>query len=132
MAYSFRGLAARKHVSIQADMVLEKELRVLHLDQQAAESDWLELLRPQYLPHSDTLPPRPHLIVPLPGMSIYKLSCSGTHRLVQTHESVGAVTKHGIMQNTFSPNSKAPTVYSSLNNVKSPKFEVPSEIHPIA
>ena len=36
----FRGLVhyhhGRKHGSVQADMVLEKELRVLHLDRQAA------------------------------------------------------------------------------------------------
>ena len=40
LAYSFRGLVhyhhGRKHGSVQADMVLEKELRVLHLDLQAA------------------------------------------------------------------------------------------------
>ena len=45
LAYSFRGSVhyhhGRKHGSMQADMVLEKELRVLHLDPQAAgrESD---------------------------------------------------------------------------------------------
>ena len=43
LAYRFRGLVhyhhSRKHGSIQADMVLEKELRVLHLDPQAAEGD---------------------------------------------------------------------------------------------
>jgi hypothetical protein len=36
LAYSFRGSVhyhhGRKHGSMQADMVLEKELRVLHLD----------------------------------------------------------------------------------------------------
>ena len=40
---SFRGLVCRhhgkKHGSVQADMVLEKELRVLHLYLQAAEGD---------------------------------------------------------------------------------------------
>ena len=39
----FRGLGhchhGRKHGSMQADMVLEKEPRVLHLDLQAAEGD---------------------------------------------------------------------------------------------
>ena len=38
---SVRGLVhychGEKHGSVQADMVLEKELRVLHLDPQAAE-----------------------------------------------------------------------------------------------
>jgi predicted nucleic acid-binding protein len=33
---------------------------------------------------------------------------------------------------TFSPTSKVSMVYSSLNNVKSPKFKVSSEIHPIS
>ena len=41
----FRGLVhyhhGRKHGSMQADMVLEKELRVLHLDPKAAEGDHL-------------------------------------------------------------------------------------------
>ena len=40
LAYSFRGLVhyhhGRKHGSIQAGMVLEKELEVLHLDPEAA------------------------------------------------------------------------------------------------
>ena len=43
LAYSFRGSVhyhhGGKHDSMQADMVLEKELRVLHLDLQAAEGD---------------------------------------------------------------------------------------------
>ena len=41
LALSFRGLVhyhnGRKHGRVQADMVLEKELRDLHLDGQAAE-----------------------------------------------------------------------------------------------
>jgi hypothetical protein len=40
LAYSFRGLVhyhhGRKHDSRQANTVLEKELRVLHLESQAA------------------------------------------------------------------------------------------------
>ena len=40
LAYSFRGLVhyhhGRKHGTDQADMVLEKELRVLHLDLKTA------------------------------------------------------------------------------------------------
>jgi hypothetical protein len=43
LAYRFRGLVyyhhSRKHGSIQADMVLEKELRVLHLDSKATRRD---------------------------------------------------------------------------------------------
>jgi hypothetical protein len=38
LAYSFRGSVhyGRKHGSLKADMVLERELIVLHLDLQAA------------------------------------------------------------------------------------------------
>jgi hypothetical protein len=41
----------------------------------------------------------------------------------------GAILKHSIMKNAFSPTFKVLIVYSSLNNVKSPKFKVSSEIH---
>ena len=37
---------------------------------------------------------------------------------------------NSIMQNAFSPTFKVLIVYSSLNNVKSPKFKVSSEKHP--
>jgi hypothetical protein len=47
LAYSFRGLVhyhhCRKHGGMQADMVLEEELRVLHLGLKAArrlDSTW--------------------------------------------------------------------------------------------
>jgi hypothetical protein len=60
LAYSFSGLVhyhhGGKHGSIQADMVLEKELRVLDLDPRVAEGDclshwvWLEHERPESLP----------------------------------------------------------------------------------
>ena len=43
LAYSFRGLAhyhfGGTHGTVQADMVLEKELKVLHLDLKATEGD---------------------------------------------------------------------------------------------
>jgi hypothetical protein len=43
LAYSFRGLVhyhhSRKHSSVQTDMLLEMNLRVLHLDPQAAGSE---------------------------------------------------------------------------------------------
>jgi hypothetical protein len=48
-------------------MVLEKELKVLHLDEQAARSEYytrpgLSIIDLKAPPHSDTLPPtRPHL-----------------------------------------------------------------------
>ena len=42
--YSFKSLAhydhSRKHDSMKADMVLEKELRVLHLDLKTTRRDW--------------------------------------------------------------------------------------------
>ena len=47
LAYRFRGLDhyhhrkhSRKHGSMQVDVVLEKELRVLHFDLKAARRDW--------------------------------------------------------------------------------------------
>ena len=43
LAYSFRGLVHyhhnRKHGAVQVDMVLEKELRVLHLDWKVARKN---------------------------------------------------------------------------------------------
>jgi hypothetical protein len=97
----FRGSVhyhhGRKHGSIQVDMVLEKELRVLHLDKTAARRGLPSRQLgggSQSLPHSDTLPPtrphllqqghtsfnkattsptRPHLLrVPLPGPNTFK------------------------------------------------------------
>jgi hypothetical protein len=48
----------QKHGNVQAGMVLEKELRVLHLDLQAAGLVFIELLRPPKASfHSDLLPP---------------------------------------------------------------------------
>ena len=63
----FRGLVhhhGRKHGDMQADMVLEKELRVLHLALQAAgRNGEIELLRPQNLLSNDALhPTKPHLL----------------------------------------------------------------------
>ncbi|EGW09425.1 hypothetical protein I79_006237 [Cricetulus griseus] len=65
-------------------MVLEKDLRVLHLDLQVAGSELCtgcsltETSKPT--PHSDTLPPRPHLlIVSLPKYQAF------------THKSVVAI-----------------------------------------
>jgi hypothetical protein len=69
LAYSFTGSVhyhhGGKHGRIKADMVLEKELRVLHLDLQEAEvcvPHWAKLERrrlqtPPLLPPSDALPP---------------------------------------------------------------------------
>jgi hypothetical protein len=75
MTYRFRCSVhyhhGRKHDSIQVDMVLERELGVLHFVQKAnsrrlASRQLEEGLKAH--PHSDTLPPtRPYLLtVPLP------------------------------------------------------------------
>jgi hypothetical protein len=73
LAHSCRGFVhyhhGRKQGSVQADMVLEKELRGLHLDLQAAEGGTMFLTGQSWSigdhkvhPQSDTLPPtRPHL-----------------------------------------------------------------------
>ena len=39
VAYSFKGLVYYHHAGIQADMVLEKELKVLYVDLQATGSE---------------------------------------------------------------------------------------------
>ena len=146
LAYRLRHLVQyhqdRKHGSIQAGLVLE-ELRVLHLVLKA--NRWTPASRqlgggsqspsPQWHSSSNEATPTPiklHiLIVPLLGPSIFKptQSTPWSHRLVQTHESMGAIPKHSIMQNIFSSTSKFRVVYSNLNNVESPKFKVSSEIH---
>ena len=71
LAYSFRGSVRYHHGGKQGNMhsdtVLEK-LRVLHLDLQAAEGDWvtrcsLSIGNLKARSHSDTLPStRPHLL----------------------------------------------------------------------
>jgi hypothetical protein len=60
-----------KHDRVQAGMVLEKELGILHLDLQAAKGDcvphWEDL---KSHPNSDTLPPTsPYLLIVLLPMS---------------------------------------------------------------
>jgi hypothetical protein len=72
LAYSLRGSVhyhhSGKNSSVQADILLEKELRVLHLDLKAAEGDcvphWHSLnIGDSKLTPRDTLPPtRPHLL----------------------------------------------------------------------
>ena len=83
--------------------------------------------------HSDTsIPTILYLhIVPLPGPSIFKSwhSMAWPPEDLFKYESMGAIPKHSIMQNTFSPTSKVPIVYRGLNSVKSPKFKVSSETH---
>jgi hypothetical protein len=86
LAYSFRDLVhyhhGKQHGSVQADMMVEKELRVLHLDPQSALGlawTW----DPKSYSHSDTRPQdhtypiRPHLLkVPLLWA---KLSMTGVY-----------------------------------------------------
>jgi hypothetical protein len=75
LAFSFRGSVhyhhGRKHDSVQAGMVLEKELRILHPDPKAGRAWVLGTLK--VCLYNDTLTPtRPHLlIVPLPKGQTY-------------------------------------------------------------
>jgi hypothetical protein len=90
LAYRFKGPVHYNHGgkngSIHADMVLKKELRVLHLDLKiprrrlSSSGSQEEALKARS--HSDTLPPtRPHLlIVPLAVGHIY----SNYHTLINT------------------------------------------------
>ena len=41
LAFSFRGLVQYPHGSVQANIVLEKELRLLHLDPKTAERNYV-------------------------------------------------------------------------------------------
>ena len=102
LAYSFRGSVHYhhdlKHGSLQAHMVLEKELRVLYLDPKVGKGDChlqaarntgqsLSIGGLKACLHSDALPPtRPHLFQ-------YDHTSYGCHFLwpsIETHESVGA------------------------------------------
>ena len=139
----FSPLPSRwEHGSIQAGMVQE-ELRVLYLHPKAASGRLTsrQLGWGSYThTHSDTpIPTRSHLFQQghtfrwchslVQGYTNHHIPLPGPHRLVQKHESMGAILKHSIMQNAFSPTFKVLIVYSSRNNVKSPKFKVSSEIH---
>ena len=61
LVYSFRGplLLWRKHERVQAGMVLEEELRVLHLDPQVEGNcvPHFSIGDLKARPHSDILPP---------------------------------------------------------------------------
>ena len=84
LTYSFRGFVYSLHVwthgSMQAAMVLEKELRVLILHQAERERHWawLELLKPpKHTPvtqtsSNKTTPPNPCQVVPLPSDPAFK------------------------------------------------------------
>ena len=62
-----------KHDSVQADVVLEKELRVLHWDPQAAEGDCVPTLGMAFSNKASPTPTRSHLlIVPLPMDQAFK------------------------------------------------------------
>ena len=92
LAYSLIGLVhyhrGKKHSSMQADRVLEKQLRVLHLDLRATEGDCdprssLSILDIKAYLHSDTLPPtRPHLL---------QQSHTPYGSSIQKHESMGVM-----------------------------------------
>lgn len=91
LASSFRGSVHSRHVwkhgTMRADMVLEKELRVLHLQQAERESQWarLELLKPPKPTLRGTLPsPRPHLLIPV----------KWCHSLMTKHSNIGANGGH--------------------------------------
>ena len=139
----FSPLSSRwEHGSIQAGMAQE-ELRVLCLHPKAASGRLTsrQLGWGSYThTHSDTpIPTRSHLFQQghtfrwchslVHRYTNHHILLPGSHRLVQKHESMGAILKHSIMQNAFSPTFKVLIVYSSRNNVKSPKFKVSSEIH---
>ena len=63
LAYRFRGLVhhhhSGKHEGMQADMVLEKELRVLHLDPQGSGKELKYYSPNKAIP----TPTRPHLLI---------------------------------------------------------------------
>jgi hypothetical protein len=96
LAYSFRGSVSYhyggKHGSGQADMVLQKELRVPHLDLRASGREnethwaWLRVSETSKPSLSDTLPPgRPHfLIVLLPVGAIF----FQTTRIVMSYHAI--------------------------------------------
>ena len=91
VAYIFRGLVHYHvgHGDVQADMVLEKQLEVLHLDSQATGSGlrywvWLDHIWDKAWFHSDILPPtRVHLLlVRLPLWAIFFLSTTWYNRVL--------------------------------------------------
>ena len=87
-------MTGQKHGSVQADLVLEEEMRVLHLEPHAAEGDHytrfsLSIQNLKVPLHSDTLPPtRSHQLLkaippnpPPPGPNIFKPPHMGKPRL---------------------------------------------------
>jgi hypothetical protein len=103
VAYSFRGSVHychdKKHGGRQADKGQEKELRVLHLDPQAAIGDYmlycayLKHKRPQShygecLPHSDSISPtKPYLSNKATPLNIVLNSAAPYGPSIQTQES---------------------------------------------
>jgi hypothetical protein len=93
----------------------QKEMRVLHLDLTAARRKlyllhWVNLKG--HLQSNILSPTKPHFLrVSLPmgqEYSFYHIPLPGLHRLVQTNESMQAIHRHCVMQNTFNPTSKIP------------------------
>jgi len=106
----------RKHGRMQADMVLKKELRILHLDPESQKetvfhrqlgggsgTHWPDLSTSPQSPASTVThflckatpsPIRPQLIVsPSRGKAYlnHHILLPGLHRLVQTHEAMGDI-----------------------------------------
>jgi hypothetical protein len=136
----FRGSVhyhqGRKHGSFQGDLGLGEPK--LHLDpktnrsllssgQLGGGSQSLLLLQ-RHTSSKKAAPP--NCATSRPSVFKHNILLPGSHRLVKTHESMWNTPSHSIMKNAFSPISKVPIVYSSLNDVKSTKHEVSSEIHP--
>ena len=146
MKCSFRGSDhyhhGRKHGSLQVDMVLEKDLKILHLDPKVSRRRLSSIdsqekaffyivcnlnigaLKPtptvtHFLQESHTYSNKvtpPNSATPW-AKHIQTTTFHSSYRLVQTYESLGAIPSHSIKQNTFNPTSKVPTVYGSLNIV---------------
>jgi hypothetical protein len=134
MAYSFRGSVhhhGRKDGSIQADMVLE-EPRVLHLEPKAGRGRLTsagiqeEALFCTGWGLSIGSPQSAHIvthflsITPLSmgqAYSNHHIPLSGSYRLIQTYDFIGAIPSHSTMQKHILSNFKSPHVYHSLNNI---------------
>ena len=123
--WGFRGQVhghhGGKHGGMQASMVLE-ELRVLRLDPQAVEGDYVILAKWAYL-RPQSPPPQWHtssnkttpthkriylLIVPLSMTKHSNTWVYGSHTYSNHHVAFPGHNSHNIMQNAFSLTSKSP------------------------
>jgi hypothetical protein len=111
-----------------------EELRVLYLDLKATRQKlaptWLGRGSPRQLPQWHTsskkatpIPTKPSNIATPQAKHIQTMTFIPWSPIgLFEKESMGAISKHNIMKNTFNQTSKVPIVYSTLNNVKSSKF----------